>query len=202
MFLVKKQKSQKQIEREYAQLVKDNFSKVNKFFYELREIAQSYPGRIQLQEWVKNVELDASYSREFELLTVNESEEMFTVNADTAEYFMKLLTLEELLNKCNYILRSSAKPNQQYLRNELYDATYLLRELDQALRNGVPLTQNIIQDSVDNLTRLLSETLDNYYQKTLEALVRENEIIKELRQKYTMERNALIEDLKRLDVKG
>lgn len=168
----------------YEETARDAFTPNNLFYDCLYQLTQHGYGSKKLLEFVKQSEEDDAFSKTIYLHAIRTNSELFTLNYQTRNYLKRLVETAYLLIRCRDIFKENSEDHSAYLLNKLVDVVYLLRELDDSLKKGVPMQFETIIQAVETLYQSLDEKLNEYYTEAAQPLAKEIIIAKQLRVEY------------------
>lgn len=113
------------------------------------------------------------------------------INQTTKTYVETLQQIGIDLLRIRKITQKCKRADTDYLYNSLVDVVYLMVNIDDSLKKGVPLHHDTIQDAVSLIDVNLTERLDDFYRVSAAELITEVNVAKDMRKTYEARRNAL-----------
>lgn len=168
----------------YEETARKTLSRQNLFVRTIDQMTSYSPGTSRIHEKIERIERGESPYEYFYLHEIRMNSEIFNVNGNTIGYLKLLIDLDYMLGKCKSITNSNDHQRANYLINDLSDAIYLLKEIDESLRRGVPIDHHTIIEAVQETHQILDERLKCYYNLSTKSLALEIEIVTKLRVNY------------------
>lgn len=185
LFIPKKEKS-------YEKVARRAFSYHNEFRNICREITQNFEWN-RIKDTLSELETHPETETTIKLYTGAEFTGRYSlfINQSSKTYIQNLQNVAAKLGKVQSIIEFSERGNADYLYSSLVDVVYLMVNIDDSLKKGVPLHYDTIQEAVSLIEVNLTERLDDYYRMSVAELKNEIDVAKDMRKTYEARRNAL-----------